>query len=79
MPRDGAIIFGDLVGKVPLALKWRAVHFFRRPLLVPSEVPSTNAFCRTAPSERRSLRAICRAGSNSWPAASLALATEPAC
>jgi len=30
--------------------------------LVPSEVPSTKAFCRTAPSERRSLRAICRAG-----------------
>ena len=27
-----------------------------------SEVPSTNAFWRTAPSERRSLRAICRAG-----------------
>src|SRR5947209_19928141 len=37
-------------------------HFRRRRFLVPSEVPSTNAFCRTAPSERRSLRAICLAG-----------------
>src|SRR6266702_8419770 len=30
--------------------------------ILPSEVPRTNAFCRTAPSDRRSLRAICRAG-----------------
>jgi hypothetical protein len=37
-------------------------RFRRRRFLVPNEVPSTNAFCRTAPSERRSLRAICLAG-----------------
>src|SRR5438034_5914611 len=37
-------------------------YFRRRRFRVPSEVPSTNAFCRTAPSERRSLRAICLAG-----------------
>jgi hypothetical protein len=30
-------------------------------VLTVREVPSTNAFCRTAPSDRRSLRAICRA------------------
>ena len=34
--------------------------YLRRRFRVSSDIPTANAFCRTAPSERRSLRAICR-------------------
>jgi hypothetical protein len=46
----------------PRLLIQQTNHFALRRLPALSEVPNTNAFCRTAPSERRSLRAIFLAG-----------------